>query len=208
MDASAPTPVRAPVSPLRRYLYPALIAGAGVLVTACAADKPREGIDFFPLTVDYRENFYAAGKIPGGFFKREGKPSEREVLNSRMIDRPVRPLFDDGFKNETQVIALVLSADPEIEPGMHAIVGASTALFVSNIPFSKPVGAVRVGLILRATLSEKSAEDTSTPTTLTLVSDLADEGLAHTRTLTDSEQKYRYRTMEATLVLRNNLMIK
>jgi len=118
-----------------------------VLVTACAADKPREGIDFFPLTVDYRENFYAAGKIPGGFFKREGKPSEREVLNSRMIDRPVRPLFDDGFKNETQVIALVLSAEPEIDPGMHAIVGASTALYVSNIPFNKPVAAVRVGLI-------------------------------------------------------------
>ena len=118
-----------------------------VLVTACAADKPREGIDFFPLTVDYRENFYAAGKIPGGFFKREGKPSEREVLNSRMIDRPMRPLFDEGFKNETQVIALVLSADPEIEPGMHAIVGASTALFVSNIPFTKPIAAVRVGLI-------------------------------------------------------------
>jgi polyribonucleotide nucleotidyltransferase len=118
-----------------------------VLVTAVAADKPREGVDFFPLTVDYRENFYAAGKIPGGFFKREGKPSEREVLNSRMIDRPVRPLFDDGFKNETQVIALVLSADPEVDPGMHAIVGASTALFVSNIPFNKPVGAVRVGLI-------------------------------------------------------------
>jgi polyribonucleotide nucleotidyltransferase len=118
-----------------------------VLVTAVGADKPREGIDFFPLTVDYRENFYAAGKIPGGFFKREGKPSEREVLNSRMIDRPVRPLFDEGFKNETQVIALVLSADPEIEPGMQAIVGASTALFVSDIPFNKPVGAVRVGLI-------------------------------------------------------------
>jgi polyribonucleotide nucleotidyltransferase len=118
-----------------------------VLVTACAADKPREGIDFFPLTVDYRENFYAAGKIPGGFFKREGKPSEREVLNSRMIDRPVRPLFDEGFKNETQVIALVLSADPEIDPGMHAIVGASTALYVSNIPFAKPVAAVRVGLV-------------------------------------------------------------
>src|SRR6187200_3267952 len=118
-----------------------------VLVSACSNKKPREGIDFFPLTVDYRENFYAAGKIPGGFFKREGKPSEREVLNSRMIDRPVRPLFDEGFKNETQVIALVLSADPEIEPGMHAICGASTALFVSNIPFSKPVAAVRVGLI-------------------------------------------------------------
>lgn len=118
-----------------------------VLVTACAADKPREGIDFFPLTVDYRENFYAAGKIPGGFFKREGKPSEREVLNSRMIDRPIRPLFTEGFRNETQVIALVLSADTDIDPSMHAIVGASTALYTSNIPFTQPIGAVRVGLI-------------------------------------------------------------
>ena len=117
-----------------------------VLVTACAAE-PREGLDFFPLTVDYRENFYAAGKIPGGFFKREGKPSEREVLNSRMIDRPIRPLFPEGYKNETQVIALVLSADTDIDPSMHAIIGASTALFTSNIPFTHPVAAVRVGLI-------------------------------------------------------------
>src|SRR4051812_43683733 len=118
-----------------------------VLVTACAAKEPREGLDFFPLTVDYRENFYAAGKIPGGFFKREGKPSEREVLNSRMIDRPIRPLFPEGYKNETQVIALVLSADTDIDPSMHAIVGASTALFTSSIPFEHPVAAVRVGLI-------------------------------------------------------------
>src|SRR6516225_9958614 len=117
-----------------------------VLVTACAAE-PREGLDFFPLTVDYRENFYAAGKIPGGFFKREGKPSEREVLNSRMIDRPIRPLFPEGYKNETQVIALVLSADTDIDPSMHAIVGASTALYTSVIPFEHPVAAVRVGLI-------------------------------------------------------------
>src|SRR5690349_14725983 len=117
-----------------------------VLVTACAG-PPREGLDFFPLTVDYRENFYAAGKIPGGFFKREGKSSEREVLNSRMIDRPIRPLFPEGYKNETQVIALVLSADTDIDPSMHAIVGASTALFTSNIPFTHPVAAVRVGLI-------------------------------------------------------------
>src|SRR5215472_9465348 len=117
-----------------------------VLVTACAAD-PREGLDFFPLTVDYRENFYAAGKIPGGFFKREGKPSEREVLNSRMIDRPIRPLFPEGYKNETQVIALVLSPDTDIDPSMHAIVGASTALYTSVIPFEHPVAAVRVGLI-------------------------------------------------------------
>src|SRR5215467_9407787 len=117
-----------------------------VLVTACAA-QPREGLDFFPLTVDYRENFYAAGKIPGGFFKREGKPSEREVLNSRLIDRAIRPLFAEGFKNETQVIALVLSADTDIDPSMHAITGASAALFLSTIPFSTPIAAVRVGLI-------------------------------------------------------------
>src|SRR6185436_20071058 len=117
-----------------------------VLVTACASN-PREGLDFFPLTVDYRENFYAAGKIPGGFFKREGKPSEREVLNSRMIDRPIRPLFPEGYKNETQVIALVLSADTDIDPSMHAIVGASTALYTSAIPFTQPIAAVRVGLI-------------------------------------------------------------
>lgn len=118
-----------------------------VLVSACAAKVPREGLDFFPLTVDYRENFYAAGKIPGGFFKREGKPSEREVLNSRMIDRPIRPLFPEGYKNETQVIALVLSADTDIDPSMHAIVGASTALYISGIPFTTPIAAVRVGLI-------------------------------------------------------------
>src|SRR5204863_2784675 len=117
-----------------------------VLVTACAGPL-REGLDFFPLTVDYRENFYAAGKIPGGFFKREGKSSEREVLNSRMIDRPIRPLFPEGYRNDTQVIALVLSADTDIDPSMHAIVGASTALYISNIPFIHPVAAVRVGLI-------------------------------------------------------------
>src|SRR5437867_2348202 len=117
-----------------------------VLVTA-SAGPPREGLDFFPLTVDYRENFYAAGKIPGGFFKREGKSSEREVLNSRMIDRPIRPLFPEGYRNDTQVIALVLSADTDIDPSMHAIVGASTALYISSIPFTHPVAAVRVGLI-------------------------------------------------------------
>jgi polyribonucleotide nucleotidyltransferase len=104
-------------------------------------------LDFFPLTVDYRENFYAAGKIPGGFFKREGKSSEREVLTCRMIDRPIRPLFPEGFQNETQVIAMVLSADPEVDPSMHAIIGASTALYCSNIPFHQPIAAVRVGLI-------------------------------------------------------------
>src|SRR6266513_4152894 len=118
-----------------------------VLVTACAAKQPREGLDFFPLTVDYRENFYAAGKIPGGFFKREGKPSEREVLNSRLIDRPIRPLFPEGFKNETQVIALVLSADTENDPDVAAINAASCALTLSDIPFHGPIGAVRVGYV-------------------------------------------------------------
>jgi len=118
-----------------------------LLVTACAAKQAREGLDFFPLTVDYRENFYAAGKIPGGFFKREGKATEREVLTCRMIDRPIRPLFPEGFVNETQIMAMVLSADTEIDPSMLAVVGASTALYCSNIPFHQPIAAVRVGCI-------------------------------------------------------------
>src|ERR671926_367475 len=95
-----------------------------VLVTACAAEKPKPGASFFPLTVDYREYMYAAGKFPGGFIKREGRPSEKEVLTSRLIDRPVRPLFPEGFSCETQVIALVLSADPKNDPAPLAIVGA------------------------------------------------------------------------------------
>src|SRR5487761_478324 len=117
-----------------------------VLATACTAD-PREGINFFPLTVDYREYNYAAGKIPGGFFKREGRPSEREILTSRQIDRPVRPLFQEGFRCETQVIAFVLSADTENDPDVAGINGASAALTISDIPFLGPIGAVRVGLV-------------------------------------------------------------
>jgi polyribonucleotide nucleotidyltransferase len=118
-----------------------------VLVTACSNKEPRENADFFPLTVDYRENYYAAGRIPGGFFKREGKPSEKEVLTSRLIDRPIRPLFPEGFFCETQVIALVLSADNENDPDTMGITGASAALLVSNIPFDDPIAGVRVGLI-------------------------------------------------------------
>jgi polyribonucleotide nucleotidyltransferase len=118
-----------------------------VLVTAVVAPELREGIDFVPLTVDYREKAYAAGKIPGGFFKREGRPSEREVLTSRLIDRPIRPLFPKGFGHETQVIAMVLSADTENDPDIVAMLGASTALTVSDIPFQEPIGAVRVGRI-------------------------------------------------------------
>ena len=117
-----------------------------VLATACSTN-PREGIDFFPLTVDYREYNYAAGKIPGGFFKREGRPTEKEILTSRLIDRPVRPLFADGFRDETQVIAMVLSADTENNPDVVGLVAGTAALYLSDIPFLAPVGAVRVGLV-------------------------------------------------------------
>ena len=118
-----------------------------VLVTACHAASPRENIDFLPLTVDYREYTYASGRIPGGFFKREGKPAEREVLTSRLIDRPCRPLFPSGWRYETQIIALVLSADTDNDPDVLAITGASAALALSEIPFEKTLGAVRVGLV-------------------------------------------------------------
>jgi len=117
-----------------------------VLVTACMADDPKPGAGFFPLTVDYREYTYAAGKIPGGFIKREGRPSEKEVLTSRLIDRPVRPLFPEGFLYETQIIAMVLSADPEQDPNSLAIVGAAAALAISDIPFPYVLAGVRVGM--------------------------------------------------------------
>ena len=118
-----------------------------VLVTAVASREAREGIDFFPLTVDYQEKTFAAGKIPGGFFKREGRPSEKEVLTSRLIDRPLRPNFAEGFHCETQVIATVLSADRDNDPDMIALTGASAALHVSDIPFHGPLAAVRMGRI-------------------------------------------------------------
>src|SRR6266852_2158741 len=118
-----------------------------VLAAATANPEPRVGIDFFPLTVDYREYTYAGGRVPGGFIKREGRPSEREVLTCRQIDRPIRPLFPEGFRNETQVIALVLSADTDNDPDVLAINAASAALTLSDIPFHGPVGAVRVGHI-------------------------------------------------------------
>ena len=118
-----------------------------VLVTATADRKERVGIDFLPLTVDYRENTYAAGKFPGGFFKREGRPNEKETLTSRLIDRPIRPLFPKGWSCETQIVALVLSADLANDPDIMAVTGASTALHLSDIPFNTPVAAVRVGLV-------------------------------------------------------------
>jgi len=118
-----------------------------VLATAVASPEPREGIDFFPLTVDYREYTYAGGRIPGGFIKREGRPSEKEVLTCRQIDRPLRPLFPEGFRNETQLIALVFSADKENDPDVVGINAAACALALSDIPFSATVGAVRVGRV-------------------------------------------------------------
>jgi polyribonucleotide nucleotidyltransferase len=132
-----------------------------VLATAVASPDPREGIDFFPLTVDYREYTYAGGRIPGGFIKREGRPSEKEILTARQIDRPIRPLFPDGFRNETQIIALVFSADKQNDPDVIGINAAAAALALSDIPFSATVAAVRVGrvngeFVVNPTYSERS----------------------------------------------------
>src|SRR5712691_4575399 len=135
---------------LAKQAHGSLVVRIGVkvvLATATATPAPRERLHFLPLTVDYREYTYAGGRIPGGFIKREGRPSEREILTSRQIDRPVRPLFPDGFRCETQVIAFVLSADTENDPDVAAINGASCALTISDIPFQGPIGAVRVGLV-------------------------------------------------------------
>ena len=122
--------------------------GDTVLLVTCVAKKEaREGQDFFPLTVDYQEKTYAAGKIPGGFFKREGRPSEKETLTCRLIDRPIRPLFPKEFKNEVQIIVTVMSLDPDINPDIPAIIGASAAVSLTGAPFSGPVGAARVGYI-------------------------------------------------------------
>src|ERR1700743_1871586 len=116
-----------------------------VLCTAVGAKAPKPGIDFFPLTVNYQEKTFAAGKIPGGFFKREGRPTEKEVLTSRLIDRPIRPLFAPGFRNETQVICTVLSHDMENDSDIAAMIGTSAALTLSGIPFLGPIGGCRVG---------------------------------------------------------------
>ncbi len=133
--------------------------GTVILVTACMSKKPREGLDFFPLTVEYQEKTYAAGRIPGGFFKREGRPTEKEILTSRLIDRPIRPLFPKGFLNDVQVVAVVLSSDGENDADILAVNGASAALCISDIPFAGPVAACRVsmnedGFILNPTFSE------------------------------------------------------
>src|ERR1700684_3683858 len=134
---------------MARQAHGAVVARYGdsvVLATACMDNKATEK-DFLPLTVDYRESTYSAGKIPGGFFKREGRSSEREILTSRLIDRQMRPLFPESWRNETQVIAMVLSADSENDPDVIAVTAASAAAYISDLPFEKPLAAVRIGLI-------------------------------------------------------------
>ena len=123
------------------------MGGTVVLVSVVAAAKAREGQDFFPLTVDYQEKFYSAGRIPGGFFKREGRPTEKETLTSRLIDRPLRPLFPDGFRNEVQVVATVVSLNPEVDGDIPALLGASAAMVLAGVPFKGPIGAARVGYV-------------------------------------------------------------
>src|SRR5689334_8955926 len=143
-------PLRLETGKIARQADGAVVATYGetvVLATVVAAKTPREGVDFLPLTVDYQEKTYAAGRIPGGYFKREGRPTEKETLVSRLIDRPVRPLFIDGWRNETQVIVTVLSHDMENDPDVVAMVAASAALTLSGVPFKGPIGAARVGFI-------------------------------------------------------------
>ena len=160
------------------------MGGTVVLVTAVAAAKPREGQDFFPLTVDYQEKFYSAGRIPGGFFKREGRPTEKETLTSRLIDRPVRPLFPEEFKNEVQVIATVLSMNPEVDGDIPALLGASAALTLAGIPFKGPIGAARVGYADGKYLLNPSATELKTSEL-----DLVVAGTANAVLMVESEAK-------------------
>ncbi|MCK4577377.1 MAG: polyribonucleotide nucleotidyltransferase, partial [Candidatus Marinimicrobia bacterium] len=129
-----------------------------VLVSAVAARQAKADMGFFPLTVEYREKTYAAGRIPGGFFKREGRPTEKEVLGCRLIDRPIRPLFSEGFRNETQIIVNVLSADPDNSPDVMAVIGTSAALSISDIPWNGPIAAVRIGKVDGKLVINPSAE--------------------------------------------------
>jgi polyribonucleotide nucleotidyltransferase len=135
-----------------------------VLVAAVCSEEPREGIDFFPLTVEYQEKTYAAGRIPGGFFKREGRPTEKEILTARLIDRPIRPLFPKGMTNEVQLVAIVVSSDAENDSDVLAMLGASTALSMSDIPFDGPISALRVGrvdgkFVINPTFKELDSSD-------------------------------------------------
>src|SRR5512144_1997620 len=129
-----------------------------VLVTAVASKSAKEGQDFFPLTVNYQEKAYAGGKIPGGFFKREGRPSDNETLTCRLIDRPIRPLFPETFLNDTQIMATVVPAEKDNEPGMLAMIGAAAALEVSDIPFFGPIAGVKVGRVEGRLIANPTAE--------------------------------------------------
>src|SRR5256712_12413801 len=143
-------PLKLETGKVARQADGAVVATYGetvVLATVVAAKTPREGVDFLPLTVDYQEKTYAAGRIPGGYFKREGRPTEKETLVSRLIDRPIRPLFADGYRCDTQVIVTVLSHDLENDPDVVAMVAASAALTLPGVPFMGPIGAARVGFI-------------------------------------------------------------
>jgi polyribonucleotide nucleotidyltransferase len=160
------------------------MGGTVVLVTVVAASKAKDGQDFFPLTVDYVEKFYSAGRIPGGFFKREGRPTEKETLTSRLIDRPVRPLFPEEFKNEVQIIAQVVSLNPEIDGDIPSMIGASAALSLAGIPFKGPIGAARVGYangqyLLNPTVTELKTSDL----------DLVVAGTANAVLMVESEAK-------------------
>lgn len=148
-----------------------------VLVAATVSEEPREGIDFFPLTCDFEERMYAAGKIPGGFFRREGRPGERATLAARLMDRPIRPLFPNGFRNDVQVIATVLSTDQENDPAVLAVNGASAALTISNIPFAGPIGAVRIGLINGELVVNPTLQQTERESDLDLVVAASDDAI-------------------------------
>ena len=157
--------VRLETGEIARQASGAVLASMGdtvVLATVVAQKEPAPGKDWFPLTVDYQERTYAAGRIPGGFFKREGRPSEKEILTSRLIDRPIRPLFPEGFVNEIQIVVTVKSVDPEIDPDIVAMIAASAALSLSGAPFLGPIGAARVSYrdgtyLLNPSISETKA---------------------------------------------------
>jgi len=148
-----------------------------VLVTATASEQPREGVDFFPLTCDFEERLYAAGKIPGGFFKREGRPGEKAILTSRLMDRPIRPLFPKGFRNDVQVVATTLSADQVHPPDVAAVVGASAALSLSDIPWGGPIGCVRVGLVDGRLVVNPTLQQIETQSALDLVVAASDDAI-------------------------------
>jgi polyribonucleotide nucleotidyltransferase len=160
------------------------MGGTVVLVAAVAAQKAREGQDFFPLTVDYQEKFYSAGRIPGGFFKREGRPTEKETLTSRLIDRPIRPLFPEAFKNEVQIVATVVSLNPEVDGDVPALLGASAALTLAGIPFKGPIGAARVGYVGGKYVLNPSATELKTSDL-----DLVVAGTANAVLMVESEAK-------------------